>query len=75
MSGYKNFAIVGAGKTGSFIVRQFLKDKVAGTSERSCCPYSPSKHSKRSFPVDVCALILDHERNPRPLSTQTAAPK
>jgi hypothetical protein len=30
MSGYKNFAIVGAGKTGSFIVRQFLKDKVAG---------------------------------------------
>ena len=31
MSGYKNFAIVGAGKTGSFIVRQFLKDKVAGT--------------------------------------------
>lgn len=31
MSGYKNFAIVGAGITGSFIVRQFLKDKAAGT--------------------------------------------
>ena len=31
MSGYKNFAIVGAGATGSYIVRQFLKDKAAGT--------------------------------------------
>ena len=31
MSGYKNFAIVGAGVTGSFIVRQFLKDKAVGT--------------------------------------------
>ena len=31
MSGYKNFAIVGAGLTGSFIVRQFLKEKAAGT--------------------------------------------
>jgi uncharacterized protein YbjT (DUF2867 family) len=31
MSGYKNFAIVGAGTFGSFVVRQFLKDKAAGT--------------------------------------------
>ncbi|KAH9989375.1 NAD-P-binding protein [Russula compacta] len=31
MSGYKNFAIIGAGSTGSIIVRQFLKDKAAGT--------------------------------------------
>jgi pyrroline-5-carboxylate reductase len=31
MSGYKNFAFVGAGTTGSFIVRQFLEDKAAGT--------------------------------------------
>jgi hypothetical protein len=31
MSGYKNFAIVGAGLTGSFIVRQFLMEKAAGT--------------------------------------------
>jgi hypothetical protein len=30
MSGYKNFAIAGAGTTGSFIVRQFLKEKAAG---------------------------------------------
>ncbi|KAI0269403.1 NAD-P-binding protein [Gloeopeniophorella convolvens] len=31
MSGYKNFAIVGAGDVGNFFVRQFLKDKAAGT--------------------------------------------
>ena len=31
MSGFKNFAIAGAGTTGSFITHQFLKDKVAGT--------------------------------------------
>ncbi|KAI0250538.1 NAD-P-binding protein [Lactifluus subvellereus] len=31
MSGYKNFAVVGAGATGSFLVRQLLKDKAAGT--------------------------------------------
>ena len=31
MSGYKNFAIVGAGVTGSFVVREFLKYKAVGT--------------------------------------------
>jgi pyrroline-5-carboxylate reductase len=31
MSGYKNFAIVGAGTIGNFIIHQFLKDKAAGT--------------------------------------------
>jgi len=31
MSGYKNFAIVGAGKIGSFIIRQLVTDKAAGT--------------------------------------------
>ena len=30
MSGYKNFAVVGAGATGSYLVRQFSKDKVTG---------------------------------------------
>jgi pyrroline-5-carboxylate reductase len=34
MSGYKNFAIVGAGTIGSFIIRQFLKDKAAGTVDK-----------------------------------------
>ncbi|KAI9448450.1 NAD-P-binding protein [Lactarius indigo] len=31
MSGYKNFAVVGAGRIGSFIIRQLLVDKAAGT--------------------------------------------
>jgi len=31
MSGYKNFAVVGAGAIGSFIIRQLLTDKAAGT--------------------------------------------
>lgn len=30
MSGYKNFAVVGAGEIGSFIIRQLLVDKAAG---------------------------------------------
>ncbi|KAI9443635.1 hypothetical protein H4582DRAFT_1926444 [Lactarius indigo] len=31
MSGYKNFAVVGAGEIGSFIICQLLTDKAAGT--------------------------------------------
>ena len=30
MSGYTNFAVVGAGALGNYIVQQFLKDKAAG---------------------------------------------
>ncbi|KAH9065089.1 NAD-P-binding protein [Lactarius deliciosus] len=31
MSGYKNFAVVGTGSVGSFIIRQLLTDKATGT--------------------------------------------
>jgi len=31
MSGYKNFAVVGAGSLGGFLVRQLLTEKAAGT--------------------------------------------
>jgi saccharopine dehydrogenase-like NADP-dependent oxidoreductase len=31
MSGYTNFAVVGAGTLGNYIVQQLLKDKAAGT--------------------------------------------
>ena len=31
MSGYKNFAVVGAGEMGSFIIRQLITDQAAGT--------------------------------------------
>ena len=30
MSGYINFAVVGAGNIGAFIIQQLLKDKAAG---------------------------------------------
>ena len=31
MSGYTNFAVIGAGKFGNFVIQQLLKDKAAGT--------------------------------------------
>jgi pyrroline-5-carboxylate reductase len=31
MSGYTNFAVVGAGTLGNYIVQQLLKDKAVGT--------------------------------------------
>jgi saccharopine dehydrogenase-like NADP-dependent oxidoreductase len=31
MSGYKNFAVVGAGQIGSYLIRQLITDKAAGT--------------------------------------------
>lgn len=31
MSGYTNFAVIGAGGIGKYIVQQLLKDKAAGT--------------------------------------------
>jgi pyrroline-5-carboxylate reductase len=30
MSGYTNFAVVGAGAIGNYIIQQLLKDKAAG---------------------------------------------
>jgi saccharopine dehydrogenase-like NADP-dependent oxidoreductase len=30
MSGYTNFAVVGAGTIGAYIIQQLLKDKAAG---------------------------------------------
>jgi saccharopine dehydrogenase-like NADP-dependent oxidoreductase len=31
MSGYTNFAVVGAGTLGNYVIQQLLKDKAAGT--------------------------------------------
>jgi pyrroline-5-carboxylate reductase len=33
MSGYTNFAVIGAGNFGNFVIQQLLKDKAAGTVE------------------------------------------
>ena len=59
MSGFKNFGIVGAGVTGSFIIRQFLKDKAAGTINEVVV---------LTRQVSIVALILDY--SPGMLTTE-----
>jgi len=34
MSGYTNFAVIGAGNFGNVIIQQLLKDKAAGTVKK-----------------------------------------
>jgi hypothetical protein len=47
MSGYKKFAIIGAGDLGMYVVRQFLEEKAAGTVDeivvltRQVSPFRP----------------------------------
>ncbi|KAH9011283.1 hypothetical protein EDB85DRAFT_1878852 [Lactarius pseudohatsudake] len=71
MSGYKSFAIVGAGKFGSFVVRQFLKDKTAGkvnevvvlTRQVHCgAIYSPviRQGSKTTIEGDAKVVAVDY---------------
>jgi len=58
MSGYKNFAIVGAGTLGNFVIRQFLKEKAAGTVNevvvltRQVSSNDPSKLAARRVLID-----------------------
>ena len=65
MSGYKNFAIVGAGVTGRFVVRQLSKDKAAGTINqvivltRQVCSVSACGLSLH-LPLATTAGIQDH---------------
>lgn len=53
MSGYKNFAVLGAGNIGKFIIDELLRSKAAGTissvvivsrsvSQKIMCPNNPS---------------------------------
>jgi len=58
MSGYKNFAIVGAGVTGSFIVRQLSKDKAAGTINQVIV--LTRQGSKTTIDDDVKVIPVDY---------------
>jgi pyrroline-5-carboxylate reductase len=50
MSGYKNFAIVGAGTLGNYIIRQFLSEKAARTvNEVVVLTRQVSKHDPISW--------------------------
>ena len=73
MSGYKNFAVVGAGAIGSFIIRQLLTDKAAGTvdnvvvltrqasqaSESTCqIPFTNQSSQGSKTTVDPAAKLI-----------------
>jgi pyrroline-5-carboxylate reductase len=73
MSGYKNFAVVGAGTIGSFIIRQLLTDKAAGTvdnvvvltrqaslaSESACrTPFTNQSSQGSKTTVDPAAKLI-----------------
>ena len=64
MSGYTNFAVIGAGGIGSFIVQQLLKDKAAGiVKEVVVLSRQVTCHS--SVPRDMLSNF-DLVRAPRP---------
>lgn len=70
MSGYKNFAIVGAGTLGNFVIRQFLKEKAAGavkevvvlTRQVSSSNDSSNWHARC---VPITDLFVDRAPKPR----------
>jgi uncharacterized protein YbjT (DUF2867 family) len=63
MSGYKNFAVVGAGMIGAFIIDQLIKDKAAGTindvvvltrqASLASAPYAPTNQLKQGSKTTV----------------------
>ncbi|KAI9507199.1 NAD-P-binding protein [Russula earlei] len=58
MSGYKNFAIVGAGLIGSVVTQQFLKDKAAGTVNQVVV--LTREGSKTSIEGDAKVIPVDY---------------
>jgi uncharacterized protein YbjT (DUF2867 family) len=63
MSGYKSFAVVGAGTIGAFIIDQLIKDKAAGTindvvvltrqASLGSAPYAPTDQLKQGSKTTV----------------------
>ncbi|KAN0140139.1 NAD-P-binding protein [Lactarius tabidus] len=58
MSGYKNFAVVGAGEIGSFIIRQLLTEKAAGTVDNVVV--LTRQGSKTSVDPDAKLVAVDY---------------
>jgi hypothetical protein len=59
MSGYKNFAVIGAGELGMYVVRQFLEEKAAGTIDEVVVltrQVSPNPTTDRPFGARVQIL-------------------
>ena len=76
MSGYKNFAIVGAGTLGNYVIRQFLKEKAAGVVNevivltRQVSSNDPNWHARR-VPTHR-PTFLRGNRVPKPRSKVTS---
>jgi hypothetical protein len=58
MSGYTNFAVIGAGNFGIFIIQQLLKDKAAGTVKEIVVLTRQVKHPTNNSAVrDVLSTV------------------
>ncbi len=67
MSGYTNFAVVGAGNFGTFIIQQLLKDKAAGTVKEVVVLTRQVKHPFINQVVhDVLSTTVWSQRDLRP---------
>lgn len=67
MSGYKNFAVVGAGEIGSFIIRQLLMDKAAGIIDDVVVLTRQESFASRS--AGQTHALINYRRNLKPLLT------
>jgi pyrroline-5-carboxylate reductase len=65
MSGYKNFAVVGAGQMGSYLIRQLITDKAAGIVNEVVVL---TRQASLPFTSEMHALINDR-RDLKPLWT------
>jgi pyrroline-5-carboxylate reductase len=67
MSGYTNFAVVGAGTLGNYIVQQLLKDKAVGTVKEVVVLTRQVKHLSNNQAVrDMTEFTHWTLRVPRP---------
>ena len=67
MSGYRNFAVVGAGVIGGSIIRQLLTDKAAGTVDDVVVLNREVSFASTSLRSDA---LINYRRDLKPLSTQ-----
>jgi uncharacterized protein YbjT (DUF2867 family) len=59
MSGYTNFAVVGAGAIGKYIVQQLLKDKAAGTVKEVVVLSREVKYPYINRDIAQYSLVMD----------------
>lgn len=65
MSNFRNFAITGAGKVGSFIVEELLKQKAAGAIDEITIVSRPVRHVAQSFRLQPERQLIRHNHTQR----------